>query len=68
MNRFLVPMITKVLRQGMLPQCLVVVTNNSINLQGNQYNVMTIDLVRSTKKKRLRTKVRYDRINIKFYI
>ena len=53
MNHFLVLMITKVLRQGMLPQCLVVVTNNSINLQGNQYNVMTIDLVRSTKNKRL---------------
>jgi hypothetical protein len=52
MNHFLVPMITKVLRQGMLPQCLVV-KNNLINLQGNQYNVMTIDLVRSTKKKRL---------------
>jgi hypothetical protein len=53
MNPFLVPMITKVLRQGMLPQCLVAEKNNSINLQGNQYNVMTIDLVRSTKKKRL---------------
>jgi len=53
MSHSLVPMITKVLRQGMLPQCLVAEKNNLINLQGNQYNVMTIDLVRSTKKKRL---------------